>query len=95
MPMFVILGHFTDQGAKNVKELLPAFQKNRANGEKLGIKLHGWYLTQGRYDFIVLVEAPDEKVMLQQTLAVAGHGLTRSETLRAYPIEEVQQMLQG
>ncbi|HET7036558.1 MAG TPA: GYD domain-containing protein [Thermomicrobiaceae bacterium] len=95
MPMYVILGHFTDQGARNVKELLPAFQKNRANGEKLGIKLHGWYLTQGRYDFVVLVEAPSAEVMLQQTLTVAGNGMTRSETLRAYPIDEAQQLLQG
>jgi len=94
MPMFIVLGRFTDEGAKNVRNV-PAFvQQNMARGEKLGMKVHGWYMTQGRYDFVVVAEGPDDQAMLVQNFGVGMAGLSRTETLRAYPLEEVGSILQ-
>jgi uncharacterized protein with GYD domain len=64
-----------------------------ARGDRLGIKIHGWYLTQGRYDIVVLAEAPDAETMLAQAAGVAGTGNTRTETLRAYTLDEAEQAL--
>jgi len=94
MPMYVVLGKLTDQGAKNVRGLRQAVQENMARGQRLGMKVHGWYLTQGQYDFVVVAEAPDEQAMLAQNVGVAGAGNSRSETLRAYTLDELDQALQ-
>ena len=57
------------------------------------MKIHGWYLTQGRYDFVVVAEAPDAEAMLAQAAGVAGTGNTRTETLRAFTLDEAEQVL--
>lgn len=91
MPMFIVLGKFTDQGAKNVRNISQGAKENMERGQRLGIKNHGWFLTQGEYDIVVIAEAPDAETMLAQAAGVAGTGNTRTETLRAFTLEEVQQ----
>jgi uncharacterized protein with GYD domain len=93
MAMFVVLSTFTDQGAKNIQNLRKGVEENMARGERLGVKVHGWYLTQGRYDLVVVAEASDAETMLAQAAGVAGTGNTRTETLRAYTLDEVEQVL--
>ena len=94
MPMFVILAKLTDQGAKNIQNIRQAAKENMERGQRLGIKNHGWYLTQGEYDVVVIAEAPDAETMLAQAAGVAGTGNTRTETLRAFTLDEVDQALQ-
>lgn len=93
MAMFISLGKFTDQGAKNIQNLSKAVEENMARGKRLGIKVHSWYLTQGRYDIVVIGEAPDAETMLAQAAGVAGTGNIRTETLRAFTLDEVEQAL--
>ena len=63
-------------------------------GQQLGIKVHSWYLTQGRYDIVVVAEAPDAEAMLAQAAGIAGSGNARTETLRAFSLEEADQVFQ-
>jgi uncharacterized protein with GYD domain len=93
MAMFVVLGKLTDQGAKNIQTLRKTVDENMARGQHLGIKIHGWYLTQGRYDIVVVAEAPDEETMLANAAGVAGTGNTRTETLRAFTLDEADQVI--
>lgn len=93
MPTFVVLGKLTDQGAKDTASYAEQIGRDmRQNADKLGMKTISWYMTQGRYDFVVVVEAPDDETMLKQNLFAASRGRSRSETMRAYTIEEVQQI---
>jgi uncharacterized protein with GYD domain len=94
MPMFVVLGKLTDQGAKNLKSIRQGAKENMERAERLGIKNHGWFMTQGRYDIVVIAEAPDAESMLAQAAGVAGTGNTRTETLRAFTLDEVDEALQ-
>jgi uncharacterized protein with GYD domain len=94
MAMFVVLGKLTDEGAKNLRNLRQNVKENMARGERLGIKVHGWYMTQGRFDIVVLAEAPDAETMMAQAAGVAGTGNTRTETLRAFTLDEAEQVLQ-
>ena len=93
MPMFIVLGKLTDQGAKNLRSLPQAVEENMARGQKLGIKVHGWYLTQGSYDLVVIAEAPDAETILAQTVGVAGTGNSRTETLRAFTLDEAKAVI--
>ena len=93
MPMYIVLGQLTDEGAKNVSDFVSGVEQNIARAESLGIKEHGWYMTQGQYDFVVIVEAPEAEVLLKQAFGVAGTGKARTQTMRAYTIDEVRQVL--
>jgi uncharacterized protein with GYD domain len=93
MAMFVLLNKFTDQGARNIGNLRTTVEANMARGEHLGIKIHCWYLTQGRYDVVVVVEAPDAETLLANAAGVAGTGNFRTETLRAFTLDEADQVI--
>ena len=94
MPMYIVLGKFTDQGIKDIRNLRQRVQENMQRGEQLGLKPHGWYLTMGRYDFVVLVEAPDDQAVATQVLGVANRGASRPETLRAFTLDEADAIIQ-
>ena len=94
MPTYIVLGKLTDQGAKNIRDLPQQMEQNRAAGEKIGLKRVGWYMTQGAYDIVVVVEAPDDETMAAQVLGVAGRGNTHTETLRAFTPEETKAIIQ-
>jgi uncharacterized protein with GYD domain len=92
MAMFITLGKLTDQGARDIRTLRERVEENMARAERLGIKIHGWYFTQGRYDIVVLAEAPDAETILAQAAGVAGTGMVRTETLRAWTLDEMSQV---
>jgi uncharacterized protein with GYD domain len=94
MPTFIVLGKLTDQGAKNIRDVQQQMEQNRVAGEKLGLKRVGWYLTQGAYDIVVIVEAPDAESMAAQVLGVAGRGNVHTETLRAFTPDDISGVIQ-
>ncbi len=94
MPTYIVLYKFTDQGVKNVKTTLERARDAQAESEKRGFKVHGVYWTQGQYDMVTVLDAPDENAMLAGLLNIAGAGNVHSETLRAFPMEEMAQVVQ-
>ena len=49
----------------------------------------------GQYDFVAIVEAPDDETAARLALSVGSQGATRSETLRAFTEEEYQRIIAG
>jgi uncharacterized protein with GYD domain len=91
---YIILGKLTEQGAQDIKNLRRFAEENMRRGEQLGLKVHHWYLTMGRYDIVVVVEGPDDETMAAQALGVASRGRSRTETLRAFNLDEVDAIIQ-
>ena len=94
MPTYVVLYKFTDQGAKHVRQTVEhAAQVQQENAER-GFTIHGLYWTQGQYDLVAVVEAPDETSMFAGLFNIAAAGNVRSETLRAFSAAEMGLVLQ-
>jgi uncharacterized protein with GYD domain len=93
MPKYVVLYNMTDQGAKDIKTLPERVREARAGAEAQSIKVLGWYLTEGRYDVVTVVDAPDESTLVAGVLAIARNGNFRSETLRAFDETEMEQII--
>jgi uncharacterized protein with GYD domain len=93
MPSYISLMKFTEQGIKGVKDIPRRIEENRANMTKLGIELKSWHLTMGRYDVVTHIEAPSDEVVVKFALLLAGQGNARTETLRAFPIEEFKKIV--
>ncbi len=93
MPRYVVLYRFTDQGLKNVKDTVKRAQEVRKANESRGFKVIGTYWTQGQYDLVSIVEAPDEESMTAGLFNIAETGNVHSETLRAWDESEMSRAL--
>ncbi|HEY7269788.1 MAG TPA: GYD domain-containing protein [Dehalococcoidia bacterium] len=93
MPAYVVLYRFTDVGRKNIKGSVRRAQEVRSENEKRGFKVLAHYWTQGRYDLVTIVEAPNEEAMMGGLFSIAEAGNVSSETMRAFTDDEMQKML--
>ena len=94
MPTYVSLVSFTDQGARNAKDTVQRAGAFRNDLERRGAKLLNIYWTQGQYDIVTTIDAPDEQTAMAALLAVAGLGNVRTQTLRAFSESEMQSIVQ-
>ena len=60
---------------------------------QMGGQMETLYWTQGRYDLVGIMEAPDEETAAAVGLRVGATGSVRTETLRAYDAEEMGRIL--
>lgn len=88
MATFIVLVNFTDQGIKNIKESPKRAKAFQDLARKFGSTVKEIYWTQGQYDLITVVEAPDEQTMSALILSVASLGNVRGQTLRAFNAAE-------
>ena len=93
MPTYVVLYTFTDEGRKNAKDTVKRAREARQENEKRGFQIQGLYWTQGQYDLVAVVNAPDEGAMIAGLFNIAGAGNVRSQTLRAFTETEMEQAL--
>lgn len=93
MPRYVVLYNFTDQGLKNIKDTVSRAAEVRKANESRGFKVIGTYWTQGAYDIVSIVEAPDEESMLAGLFNIAETGNVHSTTLRAFDESEMAKAL--
>jgi uncharacterized protein with GYD domain len=93
MAKYVVLYKMTDQGAKNISSLPERVREARAQAESQGVTVHAWYLTEGQYDVVTVVEAADERVVVAGLLAIARNGNFHTETLRAFDENEAAQII--
>jgi uncharacterized protein with GYD domain len=83
MEAYIILGNFTGQGIAKIKDSPSRIEAARKAMEAAGGKMVAWYLTMGRYDFVVISQAPNAKAAAAVLLATGAQGNVRTETLQA------------
>jgi uncharacterized protein with GYD domain len=55
---------------------------------------HQW-ATLGPFDFVNVVEAPDEKAIARVSIALGARGSAKLQTLTAIPIDDFLDALEG
>lgn len=93
MPTFMILGKYTEQGARNIKDSPKREEAFRKLCEKQNARVKDVYRTMGRYDVAAVVEAPDDVTMSALLYTLAALGNLRTETLRAFTSQETEAAL--
>ena len=94
MPHYVILWNWTDQGIRAVKDSPSRLASFGAQLEKVGGKLLSEYYTMGKYDGVVIVEAPSDETIMSIMLGNASKGNFRSLTLKAFPMSETAKIIE-
>jgi uncharacterized protein with GYD domain len=93
MPTYITLINYTQQGVENMKDSPKRLAAAKEAMEATGLKFKAFYLTLGRFDAVLVGEAPSDEAVAAFALAQAGHGAVRTETLRAFTEEEYRQII--
>ncbi len=88
MPTYIMLTKLTSDGVKTIKDNPARVQEVNKEVEQLGATVKAQWATLGRFDFINVVEAPDEATMARVSLELGSRGTVRYETLSAIPVDE-------
>ena len=95
MPMYAMLSTLGPGGWETLREKPDRIREVAAEVEALGLKVHAQYALMGQYDFLNVIEAPDEPTMARAAIMLAARGTMRTTTLAAIPVEDLVAMLQA
>lgn len=89
MATYVTLLKFTEQGAKNIKDTCKRAADFKSNAKKLGIEVREQYWCMGRFDGVIVFEAPDAETATAGMLALSSLNNVTTQTLRSFPAVEM------
>jgi len=90
MATFIILGNWTEKGAKDFADAPARARANEAAVTAMGGKLIGTWWTLGSYDFVSILEAPDDATVTAGLLVLGAGGNVRTVTMRAFSLSEME-----
>ncbi len=88
MPTFIMLSTLTPEGVQTLKNNPQRLREVNREVEQLGAKVVAQWAVLGRFDFVNVVEAPDEKTIARVSLELGSRGTAHYETLAAIPVDE-------
>src|SRR5690349_18179602 len=88
VPTYIMLSTLTPEGIQTVKNNPSRIREVNREVEQLGASVKAQWATLGHFDFVNIIEAPDEKTMARISLELGSRGTGHSETLMALPIAE-------
>jgi uncharacterized protein with GYD domain len=88
MPTFIMLTTLTPEGVQTVKNNPNRIKEVSKEIEQLGATVKAQWATLGHFDFVNIIEAPDEKTMARISLELGSRGTGHYETLMAIPIDD-------
>jgi len=86
MPTYIMLSNLTDEGAKALKANPKRLQEVNKEIEKFGAKVTAQYAVLGPYDFVSIMECPDNETIARVSVELASRGTVHLLTLPAVPI---------
>jgi len=85
MPNYVILSRLTDEGRKTIKEKPDRLLEVNKELEKMGVKVIEQFAVLGQYDFVNIVEAPDNNTIMKMSVELGARGSVQLISLPALP----------
>lgn len=93
MSTFIVLGRFTEQGIRTVRDTTTRADGVREMGRKFGVQVKEIFWTIGEYDVVTVAEAPDNAAATAFCLAIGQAGNIRTEMLPAFNRDEMRTIL--
>ena len=88
MPTYIMLSTLTPEGVQTVKNNPQRIREVNQEVEQLGATVKAQWATLGQFDFVNIVEAPDESTMARVSLELGSRGTAKYETLTAIPVDD-------
>ncbi|MFC2032037.1 GYD domain-containing protein [Chloroflexota bacterium] len=89
MAVYVMLTTLTDEGRKTLKSNPQRIKEVNREVEAMGVKILGQYAVLGPYDFINILEAPDNKTVSKLALELGARGTLQTMTMAAMSVDDL------
>ena len=93
MAIFIMLTRLTPDGVKTIKDNPSRVHEVNKEVEQLGVTVVSQWATLGEYDFVSVVEAPDEMTMAKLSVEMGSRGTVMNETLVAIEAKDFTKAL--
>ena len=94
MAQYIMLADWTEQGIRNVKDSPARLDAAKELCRKHGAEITAFFMTMGRHDMVVILQAPGDEAVAKVALALGSGGNVRTETLKAFSEAEYRQIVQ-
>lgn len=88
MGKYIMLSSLTEQGARTIKTKPGRIKEVNEEVEKMGGKILSQFAVLGPYDFITILEAPDNETIARISLEISSRGSVKITTLSAIDIDD-------
>ncbi len=92
MSIFISHVTLTHEGIDALKEAPDRIEQNKKLWEDAGAKLLAWYVVLGDYDYLLITEAPNEKVMAEVAIKASRRGRTKFTTYSAISVDDFKEV---
>ena len=89
MPSYVMLSTLGPDGWATVREHPERIREVTQEVESMGLTVIAQYGLMGQYDFLTVIDAPDEATMARAAITLAARGTMRTTTFQAIPVEKL------
>lgn len=89
MAIYVMLTTLTDEGRRTLKSHPERIKEVNKEVEAMGVKILVQYSLLGPYDFINILEAPDNKAIAKVSIELGARGTLHTMTMAAMTVDEL------
>jgi uncharacterized protein with GYD domain len=83
-----MMTNLTDEGRKTVKTNPDRIKEVNKEVEAMGVKILSQYVTLGQYDFINVIEAPNNETIAKVATELGSRGTLQTSTLAALTLDD-------
>ena len=83
MPLYVMLSTLTSDGLETIKQKPGRILEVEQELKSMGVTIKGQWAVLGEYDFINIVEAPDNETVARASVEIGSRGSVSIVTLPA------------
>ena len=89
MGIYVMFTTLTDEGRKTIKQNPQRIKEVNKEVEAMGVKILAQYAVLGPYDFVNILEAPDNKAISKVAVELGARGTLQTMTMAAMTIDDL------
>ncbi len=88
MAIYIMLTTLTDEGRKTIKANPQRIKEVNKEVEAMGVKILAQYALLGPYDFINILEAPNNQAISKVAVELGSRGTLQTFTMAAMTVDE-------
>jgi len=86
--LYVMMSTLSESGRKVLRERPGWIRKVNADVERMGVRVIAQYALLGPYDFLSVIEAPDNATVSRVSVELGARGGAAGMTMAAIPLDE-------
>ncbi|MCP4608637.1 MAG: GYD domain-containing protein [Planctomycetes bacterium] len=95
MAIYVMLTTLTDEGRKTIRDKPERIKAVNQEVESIGVKILAQYALLGPYDFVNILEAPNNEIVSRVAIELGARGTLQPMTMAAMPLDDFVKSLGG